>query len=77
MGKIVRNLKSYSGFLVTLAIALIALFFVLNFVANKGWGPLSTAASWAEAHANGSAYDSVPAAAPVVVPSSSPNGPAI
>jgi hypothetical protein len=56
MGTIIRNLKSFSGMLLGLVVALIALFFVLNFLASRGWGPISTAASWAEAHANGTAY---------------------
>jgi membrane protein DedA with SNARE-associated domain len=69
MGKIIRNLKTFSGALVGLAIMLIALFFLLNWLSQRGWGPVSTAAGWTEQHATGQAYASAP---PVVgVPSSS------
>ncbi len=70
MGRLIRSLKTFSGALVGLAIMLIALFFVLNWVAKRGWGPVSTAAGWTENHASGQAYASAPA--PMVgVPSSS------
>ncbi len=68
MGKLIRNLKTFSGALVGLAIMLIALFFVLNWLAQRGWGPVSTAAGWTEQHASGQAYATPPT--PVGVPSS-------
>jgi hypothetical protein len=79
MGRIIRNLKSTSGALLGMTIMLIAIFFVLNFIASRGLGPVSSAAQWAESHANGTAYAG---GAPVVgVPSTSvginANGPAL
>jgi len=62
MGKIIRNLKSFSGAMVSLVILLIVTFFVLNWVAKRGIPVVSTAAGWAENHATGSAY-----AAPIPV----------
>lgn len=75
MGRLIRNLKTFSGALLGLAIMLVALFFVLNWVAKRGWGPVSTAASWTEQRASGNAYAAAP---PVVgVPSASSYGPNI
>jgi hypothetical protein len=75
MGKIIRNLKSFSGALLSLAILMIVLFFLLNWVAKRGWPVVSPVASWAESHASGDAYM---AAAPMVgVPSSPSLGPNI
>lgn len=75
MGRLTSKVKSFSGSLVGLAILLIALFFFLNFIASKGWGPFSTLAGAVESHANGSAYN-VSAGAPLAgVPSSSSYGP--
>lgn len=69
MGKIVRNLKSFSGAMISLVILLIVTFFVLNWIAQRGIPVVSTAAGWTEAHATGQAYA---APAPVVgVPSTS------
>lgn len=56
MGKLLRNAKSFAGGLVSLAIALIVLFFILNWISQRGWGPLSTFASWTEGRATGQAY---------------------
>jgi hypothetical protein len=75
MGRLVRNLKSFSGAMLSTVVILIGAFFVLNFIAQRGWGPLSAAAGWAESHANGSAYDGG-AAAPLAGIPSSGNGPA-
>lgn len=74
MGKFIRNLKGFSGALVTLAIMLIALFFVLNWAAQRGWPYVSPIAGWAASHASDQAYS---APAPVVGVPSSPMGPAI
>lgn len=75
MNKFIRELKSFSGALITLAIMLIALFFVLNWISARGWPFVSTAAGWTASHASDQAYA---APAPVVgVPSSSPMGPNI
>jgi phosphoribosylcarboxyaminoimidazole (NCAIR) mutase len=75
MGKIIRNLKSFSGAMIATVIVLIAAFFILNWVAKRGIPVVSTVAGWTEAHATGQAYA---AAAPVVgVPSSSSYGPQI
>lgn len=74
MGKVVRNLKSFSGSLLMLAVMLVALFFALNWAAQRGWGPFSTAAGWVESHANGTVYGGG-GGAPVVVgvPSNGPS----
>jgi len=73
MNRLIRNLKTFSGALLGLAIMLVALFFVLNWVAKRGWGPVSTAATWTEQHASGNAFATAP---PVVgVPSTSSFGP--
>lgn len=56
MEKIWRNLKSFSGALLGLAIMLIILFWVLNFIAKRAPSPLNTGAAFVEQHANGSAY---------------------
>jgi hypothetical protein len=79
MGKLTRNLKSFSGGLLGLAIMLIALFFILNFVAQRGWGPVSTIAAKVESHANGSAYGSGGGGSVQMagVPSTSSFGPAL
>jgi membrane protein DedA with SNARE-associated domain len=74
MGRLIRNLKTFSGALVGLAVMLIALFFVLNWLAKRGWGPVSTAAAWTEQRASGQSYASAP---PVVGVPSSSYGPAL
>lgn len=50
MGKIFRNLKSFSGGLLGLVVSLIAIVWILNYAGSKGWGPLSTAANWTQSH---------------------------
>ncbi len=75
MGKIIRNLKSFSGAMISLVILLIATFFVLNWVAKRGVPVVSTAAGWAASHASDQAYAPAPAA--VGVPSYSGLGPNI
>lgn len=57
MERIWKNLKSFSGALLGLAVLLIVLFWVLNFLATRAPAPLSTAASFVESHASGDAYN--------------------
>lgn len=56
MHAIWKNLKSFSGALLGLAVMLVILFWVLNFLATRAPAPVSTFAQTVETHANGSAY---------------------
>jgi pilus assembly protein TadC len=73
MGPIIRNLKSFSGFLLTLAIGMIALMWILNYVGSKGWGPLSQGANVAKGLVSGSSGGTVNVA-PSMAPPVQSNG---
>jgi len=56
--KIMREVKTVSGSLLSICLLLIVLFFVLNFVRSRQIPYASGVAGWAASHASGEAYDS-------------------
>lgn len=63
MGPIVRELKSVSGMILGLTLALIVTFFVLNFIATRAPSPVSGVGSFLFNRASGQAYSAAPAMA--------------
>ena len=62
--KIMREVKTVSGSLLTICLLLILLFFVLNFIRSRRIPYVSPVAGWAASHANGEAYDPIMVPAP-------------
>ncbi len=56
MNRVIRELKSVPGMVLSITVGLIITFWVLNILATKAPAPVSTGASWAASHASGSAY---------------------
>jgi hypothetical protein len=56
MGRILHQLKTLPGALLSLCILLVILFWVLNFAAKRAPAPVAGFAANVEQHANGSAY---------------------
>jgi hypothetical protein len=50
MKPIIKNLKSFGGFILLLAIGMIALVYILQLAGSKGWGPISSVANFTSAH---------------------------
>lgn len=58
LNSLMRQVKTLPGALISLALLMIILFWVLNFLSRRAPAPVSTAANFVETHANGSAYSS-------------------
>lgn len=58
MGRILRELNSIPGMVLSVTITLVIVFWVLNLVHTNRFvpGPVQNAAGWAGSHASGSAY---------------------